>query len=167
VNASKGESFPLHAPCPDDYLDSDAPSHVVFRDTRGLAGERHATIHLQIECARRDRVAALLVHADGQVGMPILIDGVPHGRTGAGGFAHLRLDLPPGSQFQVALDSSEYPQLRPINPRRTMTVGSDDGLFVFDPVFGEAEPVKRKRRRRARKKEVEPVVVKKRPVRID
>jgi hypothetical protein len=166
VNASKGERFPLHAPCPGDYLESDAPGHVVFRDTRGLAGARSTTIRLEIQCARRDRVAALLVHADGQAGMPILIDGLPHGHTGTGGYAHLRLDMQPGEQFEVALDSSDHPKLRPINPRRTMTLGAEDDLFVFDPVFVEVEPPKKKRRRRKKKVE-EPVIVKKRPIRID
>ena len=167
VNASRGERFPLHAPCPDNYVDSEAPSQVIFGDTKGLKGQANARIQVQIVCSRRDRVAALLVHADGHAGMPILIDGIAQGRTGPGGFAHIRLDLQPGAQFQVALDSSEHPKLRPIDPRRTMTLGSEDGLFVFDPVFREVEPQKKKRRRRTRRKVQEPLAVKRRPVRID
>ncbi len=166
VNASKGERFPLHMTCPENYAKSETPEHIVFRDTKGLAGEEHARIHVKLECARLKRVAALLVHADGRPGLPILIDGVEQGRTGPGGFAHLRLDLPPGSQFQVGIDSSEHPSLRPIDPKRTMTQGTEDGLFVFDPVFSEVQPEKKKRRRRKRVAAPE-LPVKKRPVRID
>lgn len=167
VNASKGERFPLHLSCPDDYQKREAPTHIVFRDTKGLEGEKHSRIHVGIECARHERVAALLVHADGRANLPVLVDGVERGRTGPGGFAHLRLDLKPGSQFQVGIDSSEHPTLRPVDPRRTMTLGSEDGLFVFDPVFSEVAPEKKKRRRR-RVREPEPEApAKKRPVRID
>lgn len=167
VNAHRGERFPLYAPCPDEYVELEAPSHVIFQDTKGLESDRNARIQAQIECARQNRVAALLVHADGHAGMPIVINGTVQGHTGPGGFAHIRLDLKPGAQFQVALDSSEYPTLRPIDPRRTMTLGSEDGLFLFDPVFSEAEPERKKKRRRTRKREPKPVTVKKRPVRVD
>lgn len=166
VNATKGQRFPLHFICPDTHHNSTAPEHIVFRDTRGLEGEEHSRIHVQVECARRDRVAALLVHADGHANMPVLIDGVERGRTGPGGFAHLRLDLLPGSQFLVGIDSSQQPELRPVNPKRTMTLGNEDGLFVFDPVFSKVQPPKKTRRRRAPAAAPE-VPEKKRPVRID
>lgn len=167
VSASKGDRYPLHRQCPERYENAGEVESIVFRDTKGLGGGKHAKIHVQLQCERQERVAALLVHADGRQGLPVLIDGVEVGRTGAGGFAHLRLDLRPGSQFQVAIDSSEHPSLRPVDPRRTMTVGSEDGLFVFDPVFSELVPEKKKRRRRRAQAPAQAPTQKTRPVRID
>lgn len=167
VNASKGDRYPLHRQCPEQYESSSEVENIVFRDTKGLKGGEHAKIHVRLQCERQERVAALLVHADGRVGLPVLIDGVEHGRTGPGGFAHIRLDMRPGAQFQVHIDSSERPSLRPVDPRRTMTVGSEDGLFVFDPVFSEVVAQQKIRRRRRVKTSVTPVPKKTRPVRID
>ncbi len=166
VKAAKGDRYALHITCPKDYASSEMPEHILFRDTKGLAGKEHARIHVQVECARQERVAALLVHTDGRIGMPILVDGALQGRTGPGGFAHLRLDLRPGTQFEVAIDSSQYPELRPANPRRTMSLGTEDELFVFEPAFTETEVKKKKRRRRPKTSETQAPAIK-RPVRID
>lgn len=167
VNASKGDRYPLHRRCPERYESTSEIENIVFRDTKGLEGGAHARIHVQLQCERRERVVALLVHADGRVGLPVLIDGVEKGRTGPGGFAHLRLDTRPGAQFQVHIDSREHPSLRPVDPRRTMTVGNEDALFVFDPVFSEIVPQKKKSRRRRAQPPVRPAPEKTRPVRID
>ncbi len=166
VNASKGERFALHLSCPENYQLGESPKHIVFRETKGLAGKSHSRMHVMLECSRQERVAALLVHTEGYADMPVLVDGVQQGRTGADGFAHLRVDLPPGTPFEVAIDSSQHAKLRPVNPRRTMTLGSEDGLFIFAPVFSEVAPVKKKRRKRIRKRGVEKPIVK-RPLRID
>ena len=165
VNARAGDRFPLHAPCPDQTLKTEAPAQIVFQESHGLSGEKNTTINVRVVCSRHERVAAVLVHADGYSDMPILIDGQRQGRTGPGGFAHLRLDLKPGSQFQVALDSSAHPRLQPSNPRQTLKIGSEDALFVFEPVFSQAKPA-RKSRRPTRPKQERPAP-KKRPIRID
>ncbi len=165
VSAHFGDRYVLKAPCPQGYVADEAPKEVLFKATTDLRGQEHSSIDLRIVCARDKRVAALLVHAGGYQGMPVLIDGVLSGTTGAQGFAHLRLDREPGTQFEVTLDSSSQPALMPANPTQTMTIGEQDGLFVFDPQFHE-RPVEKKKRRRARVEAASPPVVK-RPIRID
>lgn len=168
VAAKEGERYPLQAPCPEDHNADDPPVDVFFRSTKGLGGDVQNHIELTIVCARTRRLAALLIHADGYEDMPISIDGVVRGRTGAEGFAHLRLDRQPGVQFQVSLDSSSHPTLVPANPSQTMSVGEDDGLFVFEPVFREARVEKKARKRRVRRAPpAQPPAAPKRPVRVD
>lgn len=167
VNAKEGERYPLQAPCPDLHETQDLPADVFFRSIKGLGGEVQNRIELYIVCARIQRVAALLIHADGYEEMPIFIDGVAQGRTGVEGFAHLRLDLQPGAQFQVSLDSSAHPTLVPANPSQTMSVGEDDGLFVFEPVFREAQVEAKPRKRRIRRAPPSSPPLSKRPVRVD
>jgi len=167
VQARAGQRYPLVAPCPASYQPKDPPTEIFFRDTVALHGEALTQIDLRLVCARSSRVAALLVHADGYENMPVLIDGIAQASTGPDGFAHLRLDLAPGAQFQVSLDSSSQPSLVPVNPSQTMSIGEEDGLFIFDPTFREPPPEKKPARVRPRKKKkvVEPTP--KRPVRID
>jgi len=166
VHASDGQSFRFHAKCPGGHSSSKIPDRVVFRDTRGLEGSRTQSMKFQIRCTRNERVVALLVHAGGQAGMSVLVDGVVSGTTNAEGFAHLRLDVEPNSEFEVSLDSSAFPELLPSNPRRVLTIGDEDELVVFEPAFSTAPKPERKSRRRRRKKESAPVK-KKRPVRIN
>lgn len=167
VQAREGEQYPLHAPCPKTYLPKDPPTEIFFRGVTALHGEALTQIDLRLVCARSSRVAALMVHADGYANMPILIDGVAQASTGPDGFAHLRLDLAPGAQFQVSLDSSVEPTLVPVNPSQTMSMGEEDGLFVFDPTFREAPREKKPVRVRPRKKRIVVEPTPKRPVRID
>ena len=167
VNSHDGDRYALRAPCPEDYDLEQAPDEVVFMDTKGLGGDRSTTISLRIVCKRRIRVAALLVHADGHEGMPILVNGVPRATTGPDGFAHLRLEGEPSTQFEVTLDTSSKPDLLPRNPRHEMQMGGSDELFVFDPVFSqvEVEPVAKPKRRKRRVKKEAPAP--RRPVKID
>ncbi|MCP4446822.1 MAG: hypothetical protein GY811_15960 [Myxococcales bacterium] len=168
VNARDGDRYALSAPCPEGYEFHDAPKEVLFLDTQGLAGKVNASLEIHIVCKRQARVAAVLVHADGLVGMPILVDGVPWGETGPGGFAHLRLEGASNSPFEISLDTSGSPTLVPKNPRHEMQLGSEDGLFVFEPVFSEAEAKpKSKRRRRRKRPDAEKASRPRRPVKID
>lgn len=170
VNAKDGDRYPLVAPCPDGYLQMEVPDEVVFLDTRGLGGEKNASLEIQIVCTRKTRVAAVLVHTGGYEGMPILVDGIAKGTTGPGGYAHLRLEGVSSSQFEISLDTSGEPNLLPKNPRHQLQLGGEDGLFVFEPAFSKAEelPKKPKRRRRRRSSSEEAETGKpKRPVKID
>ncbi len=170
VNARDGDRYALAAPCPADYNVLEVPAEVVFLDTKGLEGKKNTTLEIRVVCKRHLQVAALLVHADGHEGMPVLVDGVEQGVTGPGGFAHLRLEGEPNSQFRVSLDTSSAPTLVPQNPRHDIELGNDDGLFVFEPVFSEAEPkAEPKRRKRRRAKSAKPTAPAKpsRPIKID
>jgi hypothetical protein len=171
VNAKDGDRYPLIAPCPDGYDPFEVPSEVVFLDTRGLGGEKNASLEIRIVCKRQTRVAAVLVHAGGHEGMPILVDGVPKGITGPGGISHLRIEGSSNSQFEVSLDTSGEPNLVPKNPRHEVQLGGEDGLFVFEPALSEAEPEpaakpKRRRHRGGASSRSEPAKPK-RPVKID
>ncbi len=170
VNASDGDRYPLVAPCPEAHEPLQMPDEVVFLDTRGLGGEKNATLEIRVVCKRQSRIAAVLVHAAGLEGMPILIDGIKKATTGPGGIAHLRLEGASSSQFEIALDTRDKPSLVPQNPRKEVQLGDEDGLFVFEPAFSEAEsrrPAKSKRRRRRRAQETPEAAKPRRPVKID
>ncbi len=168
VYARDGDRYPLHVPCPNGYHAQNDFEDVVFLATRGLAGEKNADIEIRILCKRQTKVAAVLIHADGHEGLPIHVDGVPFGQTGPGGFAHVRFEGLPSTQFEISLDTSRVPNLVPKNPRQEMQLGGEDGLFVFEPVFSSAEPkqsTRPKRKKRPRREQSAPK--RKRPIRID
>lgn len=169
VEARNLDKFPLHAPCPEGFETKDKPREVVFVDTRRLDGEHHGSISIRIVCIRKTQIAAVLIHADGREGLPVLVNGKPRGSTGPEGFAHIRYEGLPGTPFEVALDTSSRPDLLPPNPRMEMQLGSEDGLFLFEPELTErriAGPNRRRHRRRTRRDEGQDEA-KRRPVRID
>ncbi len=167
VTAHDGDRYPLAAPCPSPHDDAEVPSEVLFLGTRGLGGDKNARLEIRILCSRRSRVAALLVHAEGRAGIPILVDGVERGKTGPEGFAHLRLEGSAHEQFQVALDTSAYPTLVPKDPRHEVQLGDADALFVFQPQLTVAEPPAKPKRKRRRRRKLKAPEAPKRPVRIN
>jgi hypothetical protein len=61
-------------------------------------------------------------------------------RTDAGGAASFALEVPPGSQFTVALNTIERRDIKPISPSKLFVVGQQDDIFLFDQKFDVEKP---------------------------
>jgi hypothetical protein len=59
----------------------------------------------------------------------------PVTRTDAAGAASFALEVPPGSQFTVALSTLERKDIKPLNPSKLFVVNQQDDLFLFDQKF--------------------------------
>jgi hypothetical protein len=59
----------------------------------------------------------------------------PVTRTDAAGAASFALEVPPGSQFTVALSTAERKDIKPINPSKLFVVSAQDDVFLFDQKF--------------------------------
>jgi hypothetical protein len=56
-------------------------------------------------------------------------------RTDAAGAASIALEVAPGSQFAVALDTGGRQDIKPINPSKLFVVSTQDEVFLFDQKF--------------------------------
>jgi hypothetical protein len=56
-------------------------------------------------------------------------------RTDAAGAASFALEVPPGSQFTVALNTGDRKDIKPISPSKLFVVNSQDDVFLFDQKF--------------------------------
>jgi hypothetical protein len=81
-------------------------------------------------------------------GVPIRFRDREIARTDADGVAHVLLTMAPGTRFQLDLDTSAHPRLRPRDPTQSFEMPDADQLFVFDyqPIASPAPKKKRRKR---------------------
>lgn len=144
----EGARIELKAQCPAGYTGGQSRT-VTLRNVSALAeGGKRPVVRERLSCNPIRRALVLLVSSEGQPDLPVVVDGVPEGQTNAQGFAHTRLSGKPGTTFQVTLDTSANPHLRPQNPTRSFTLSSEDTLLAFVQEF-QTMPVASKRRHKA------------------
>jgi hypothetical protein len=141
----EGQVVRVQASCPEGYRAPPEPTllqlHAFERQ------DRVNTLRVTSTCKPKTRTAAVLVRAPGWGGLPIRLLGNVVGHTDDTGVAHLLLEkLSPATRFQLTLDTSRHPRLRPISPTQTFAIEDADRLFVFEQRL-EQLPLPRKRRR--------------------
>jgi hypothetical protein len=81
------------------------------------------------------RSVVVAVKSENGPNLPVMYLNRPVARTDAAGAAHFLLQMAPGAQFVVTLDTSENAKLKPANPSKPFTVGQNDDIFVFEQKF--------------------------------
>jgi hypothetical protein len=92
-------------------------------------------------------MAAVIIRAGGQAGLPVKLLGREVTKTDSMGIAHTLLSLPPGATFRLTLDTSSDPSLRPKSPTVTFVVPDKDDTLLFDQPFERIAPPPKRRRR--------------------
>jgi hypothetical protein len=157
LRGKEGARVKIAAKCPNGYRLQSAPQEVILRRFRNIDNSASVT-RISIECAPTQRTAALVIRT--RPNISILIDGKKVAHTDSDGVAHASLELPPNTAFEVTLDTSAHPNLRPRNPATRLTLLDRDEVFPVEYEFKEVAPppppvakvVVRKKRRRTRKK---------------
>jgi hypothetical protein len=124
----EGERTSLRAECPSTHSGPTEPTVIVLRSYQGAG-----LPEVDISCPPRTRKLAVVVKAKNGADLPIVHRGKTIGRTDASGTAHLLLKGPPGDAFEVALDTSSRPDLRPQDPGGRFVIASRDEAVLFDP----------------------------------
>lgn len=162
LRGEEGQRVKLQVACPDGYREPEQPAPLTLRTMAALPSEDGqgepalAATRVSVECLPDQRMAVLVVRADGKPNLPILVHGEEVGRTSADGVGHAMLELEPGAELHVSLDTSSLPVLRPKNPARRFRIADEDSILVFDQPF-EERVVEKKRKRRKKKKVVQHV----------
>jgi hypothetical protein len=111
-------------------------------------------IEVNLTCDATSHVALVAIHT-AHAGLPVMLRGQAVARTSDAGTAHVMLREPVGNSFQLTLDTSAKPELRPESPTHMFAVTHQDAFAVWDQPFElekkRPEPKVRKRggRRRA------------------
>lgn len=146
----EGDTVRLSAVCPEGYrVGGELPPLVLRRLTPLGASGRTERVRIAVPCRPEERTVMLLVRADGEEDLPILIDGREVARTDEHGLAHVQLAYAPHTSFEVVLRTDDRPELSPHNPPHVFTVPDDDRVFVVDQRFVRPE-AERPRTRRVR-----------------
>jgi hypothetical protein len=150
----EGQRVDLAATCPARYSGPRERPAFLLKHTRtadGHAGDK--PIEVSLTCDANEHLALVAVQT-GQAGLPIMSHGQVLGQTSETGTAHVMLREATGKTFQLMLDTSAKPELRPENPTHTFTVTQKDAFSVWDQPFevekkSSASDTRKKRKARA------------------
>ncbi len=138
VTGKAGESIAIKLTCPITHAPEPTVAPLELRALYGMEGEGAIkTIEYQAKCLRKTRSVVLAVQA--HEGLPVSINGQKSGIVGASGVFYTALHVALETDFDVKLDTSQAPTLRPQNPTRVFHVTEDD-VLVFAQVFQEDKP---------------------------
>ncbi len=147
VRGFVGKRITLSAVCPEGYEPSIRDRIIALQHLSGLDNERIVSgPEVSWQCSSRMRTAALVIRASAQPNLPVAIRGQHIGRTTADGVAHFLLKEPVGSRLSVKLDTSDYPDLRPQNPKRLLRIEKQNAILIFDQQFTRVSKKKKRRR---------------------
>lgn len=137
---AEGEITDVTVKCPDTYTSPTKPTSI--RLTRLV--DKTKVPEYAVSCPPTVRHVVVAVKADNGPHLPVIYLNRAVTRTDASGAAHFALEVTPGAQFQVTLDTTEKgnERLKPQNPSRPFTVGQQDDILLFEQKFDvEKKPV--------------------------
>jgi hypothetical protein len=134
LRGREGSTLSIKVKCPAGHEPVEEAPPLRLHTLRALAGgaESKERLRYSVRCERTERTLAVVVRSRGATDVPVLVNGARQGSTDADGVAHFAYSLAPGAPVRVVLDTSAQPALRPQNPTKTFTVGSEDAVVLFD-----------------------------------
>lgn len=137
LTGAEGESTDIAIKCPDAFQSPQKPTNI--RLTRFADPQRIP--EYSVSCPPTRRRVVVAVKADNGPNLPVTYLNRVIARTDASGAAHALLDVAPGSQLQIGLDTSENPRMKPSSPSKPFTIGQNDEILLFEQKF-EVERVR-------------------------
>lgn len=127
----EGEFTDMTVTCPEGYQTPLKPVSVKL--TR-LADKTKVTEY-GVPCPPSMRRVVVAVRAENGPNLPVMYLDKAVTRTDGAGAASFALEVPPGTNFSVVLNTIERHDVKPINPQRTFVVPQHDDVLLFDQKF--------------------------------
>lgn len=131
IGGVEGEITDVTVTCPEGFQTPTKPLSI--RLTR--LAEKSKVPEYAVQCPPAMRRVVVAVRADNGPNLPVMYLDKAVTRTDASGAASFALEVPPGSQFTVALNTVERKDIKPINPSKLFVVNAQDDVFLFDQRF--------------------------------
>jgi hypothetical protein len=131
IGGVEGEITDVNVTCPEGFQTPPRPINIKL--TR--LAEKTKIPEYAVQCPPSMRRVVVAVRAENGPHLPVIYLDKPVTRTDASGAASFALEVPPGSQFTVALSTAERKDIKPINPSKLFVVNSIDDVFLFDQRF--------------------------------
>lgn len=136
IHGTEGEIIDVNVKCPDGLQ---SPSKALSIRLTRIADKSKAPEY-SVACPPTVRHVVVAVKAENGPNLPVMYLSRPVTRTDSSGAAHFALEVAPGAQFTVAIDTAENPRLKPQNPSKPFTVGQTDDILVFEQKFDVEKP---------------------------
>jgi hypothetical protein len=131
IGGQEGDVTDVVVTCPEGYQSPTKPLNL--RLTR--LADKSKVPEYGVSCPPSMRKVVIAVRAENGPNLPVMYLSKPITRTDAAGAASFALEVPPGSQFSVALDTGERKDIKPINPSKVFVVSQQDEIFLLDQKF--------------------------------
>ena len=128
---AEGETTDVTVKCPDQFTSPAKPTSI--RLTR--FADKTKVPEYSVSCPPMLRRVVVAVKAENGPNLPVVYLNHVITRTDLSGAAHFALEVAPGAQFQVTLDTAENARLKPPSPSKPFTVPQHDEILVFDQKF--------------------------------
>jgi hypothetical protein len=128
---AEGETTDVTVKCPDAFTSPTKPT--TLRLTR--FADKTKVPEYSVSCPPMLRRVVVAVKADNGPNLPVVYLNHVITRTDPSGAAHFALEVAPGAQFQVTLDTTENARLKPASPSKPFTAPQHDEILVFDQKF--------------------------------
>lgn len=136
ITGAEGDVVDVFVKCPETFTSPGNPISV--RLTR--PADKSRIPEYSTACPPSLRKVVVAVKAENGAGLPVLYLNKPITRTDPSGAAHFALEVAPGAQFNVTLDTTENSKLKPVNPTKPFTVGQSDDILVWEQKFDVEKP---------------------------
>jgi hypothetical protein len=138
MNGKDGDVFHVGVVCPEGFV---AASSVDF-DVLVRRGENDGHVpEFATRCARALRRAVVAVRANNGANLPVLHLGREVARTDASGAATIALDVKPGADVEIVLDTRAAKKFHPQNPVLSFKAQDHDDIVVLDQTFTVDKPI--------------------------
>jgi hypothetical protein len=127
----EGEITDVAVTCPEGFQTPTKPINI--RLTR--LADKSKVPEYAVQCPPSMRRVVIAVRADNGPRLPVMYLEKQITQTDAAGAASFALEVPPGSQFTVALSTADRKDMKPINPSKLFVVSQQDDVFLFDQKF--------------------------------
>jgi hypothetical protein len=91
-----------------------------------------------VSCPAATRKVVVAIRAENGPNLPVVCMNRVVAQTDASGAAHFAVEVSPGAQFEVRLDTQQRADLVPQNPTRSFGAPPEDAIVLFDQRFDAA-----------------------------
>jgi hypothetical protein len=131
VLGEQGQRLRFQIRCPYGHRSPEQPLELTL--TR--LGAEAPPPEYRVRCAPELRSVVIAVRAQHGPGLPVTYLGREVARTDRSGAAHVVMQLPPREPFELSLDTSSEPRLKPQNPSQRLAPPDTDAVLLFDETF--------------------------------
>lgn len=132
-----GDFFHVGVVCPEGFV----PASAVEFDVLVRRGENAAHVpEFGARCARAVRRAVVAVRTTNGANLPVLHLGRQVGKTDASGAATMALDVRPGADVELVIDTRSAKKVHPQNPVLSFKARDQEDFVVLDQAFTIDKP---------------------------
>lgn len=137
LTGSEGETVSLRVKCPATFKSPEKPIVIGLRQmSPGSPAPK-----FEAECVPLMRQVVVGLRAENGPDLNIVRLNQVVGRTDAHGAAHMILQVTPGEQVALTLNTADHPMLRPQSPTLTFVAADRDEMVLLEQPFTVLKPV--------------------------